>query len=507
MMKRAERDILFALLMLVFMAAAAGAQVSMGNFESGGFEGWTADPTWVVVDNDCGYYSGWQGKYWAWSGGKGEAALGKLKSKPFVLDKDGVRMMISGWSSVLGTGSPRKWNYVTLNLADGTEIDRVYAPNVTSFVSVFLNGSQYRGKNVYVEAVDDADEASFSMLCIDDVRTASIPAYLTKVAPPYPKLDPKQTIVLEDKDYLVAVEKLNGRIVRILDKKSGLDLIREPRLAGNYKFSLPLPGKEPWQWLEANYIVGRDQKLSSFKKTDKQLTLNWNGPMKSNLGGSYHLSVVMNIELSQVGVEGISFSLKVNNTTPYQVGEAYFPVLGGLHGLGKTVWDLKSTQFVKPNKDGASSSDIFRVFQNMTAFGDIGPEQFYTYPKDMPKPWVEFYSPKLDRSCLIGALDEKNRSNVTHLELSPSSTGPPREDGNWPRPSELNGLPAGVIFSFVEFANSPARKVYEPSPVLIFFHDGDWKEGIKTYYVWEVRHTSIETEKVRLRIGDINIFK
>ena len=492
MMRRAEIYIIFAL-MLLFLAGAANAQMTAGNFESGGFEGWTADPAWVVVDNDCGFYAGWHGKYWAWSGGKGEAAVGKLKSKLFVLDKDGVRMMISGWSSIFGTGNPRKWNYITLNLADGTEIDRIYAPNTTNFVSVFLNGSKYKGKKVYIEAVDDADQASFSMLCIDDVYTASIPVYLTKNAPPYPRLDPKQTIKLEDKEYLVAVDKLHGRIVRILDKKTGLDLIREPRLAGNFRFSLPLPGKEPWQWLEANYIFGANQKLSSYKKTDRQLTLNWNGPMKSNLGGSYHLSVVMNIELAKDA--GIVFSLKVNNTTPYQVGEAYFPVLGGLQGLGKTVWQLKSTEFVKPSQSGAASSDIFRVFNNMTAFGDVGPEQFYTYPKDMPEPWVEFYSPKLDRSCFICAIDEKDRSKVVHLELSPSSSGPSREDGNWPRPAELNGLPVGVIFGFVEFANSPARKIYEPSPVMIRFHDGGWSEGKKVFEEWKGRQGNVMGEK------------
>ena len=134
------------------------------------------------------YYSGWQGKYWAWSGGKGEAAIGKLTSKPFMLDKDGVRMLISGWTSIRGTGSPRKWNYVTLNLADGTEIDRVYAPDTTGFVSAFLDGSKHKGKMVYIEAVDDADQPTFSMLCIDDVRTADLPKDYTKPAPALPRV-------------------------------------------------------------------------------------------------------------------------------------------------------------------------------------------------------------------------------------------------------------------------------------------------------------------------------
>ncbi len=137
----------------------SAAQVVNGGFESGGFEGWTADPNWAVVDNSCGYYSGWAGKYWAWSGGKGEPATGVLTSKPFVLDNDGVRLLVSGWSSIHGTGQPRRWNYVTLNLADGTELDRVYAPDTTAFVPVLLDGSKHRGQTVFVRAVDDADQA------------------------------------------------------------------------------------------------------------------------------------------------------------------------------------------------------------------------------------------------------------------------------------------------------------------------------------------------------------
>ena len=97
-------DRVIAVLSLLLAALCAGlghpsaAQAVNGGFESGGFDGWTADPTWVVVDNSCGYYSGWEGKYWAWSGGKGEPATGALTSKPFLLDKPAVRLLISGWS-------------------------------------------------------------------------------------------------------------------------------------------------------------------------------------------------------------------------------------------------------------------------------------------------------------------------------------------------------------------------------------------------------------------------
>src|SRR3990172_7533989 len=73
----------------------ASADIANGGFESGDFAGWTADDNWVVVDNPCVYYSGWTGKWWAWSGGKGEPPVGVLKSPVFVLDKDAVSLQIS----------------------------------------------------------------------------------------------------------------------------------------------------------------------------------------------------------------------------------------------------------------------------------------------------------------------------------------------------------------------------------------------------------------------------
>ena len=54
----------------------------------------TADPNWRVDRNTCGAYRGWEGNCFAWSGGQGEAATGRLRSKPFLLDKDAVRLLM-----------------------------------------------------------------------------------------------------------------------------------------------------------------------------------------------------------------------------------------------------------------------------------------------------------------------------------------------------------------------------------------------------------------------------
>jgi hypothetical protein len=467
------------------------SRVANGGFEKGGFEGWTADPNWVVVDNSCGWYSGWAGKYWAWSGGQGEPATGLLKSKPFLMDKDAVRLLISGWASVHGSGLPRRWNYVSLNLADGAEIDRVYAPDTTAFVPVYLDGSKHCGKTVYVQAVDDADQPTYSMLCIDDVRTADFPrGYADPVKPPAP--DARRSLRLEDERCLVEVSRANGSITRIREKQAGLDLLLEPRLAGSYRLSLPLPGQEPWETIEANWIFGKDQKLTAHRREASKLTLRWDGPLQNYLGEPFGVSATMTIELREGGV---LFGLSIDNPTQYAVGETYFPVLGGLQGLGATQGQLKSTQMVRPTAAPAATggapaspafttSGIFKVFNNMSALGDQGPEQFYACPETQFQPWLGFWAPRVGRSVLLGARDPANRSLFVRLELVPGGSGTPRDDGNWPRLVELKGQPCGVEMSFVDCQGGPAGKRYEAAPVFLRFLDGGGAEMVREYAAW-----------------------
>ena len=429
--------------------------------------------------------------------------MGNLTSQPFILDKDAVRLLISGWSSIHGTGKPRRWNYVTLNLADGTEIDRVYAPDTTVFVPALLDGSRYRGQKVFLRAVDDADQPTYSMLCIDDVRTVDLPRDYAEPVKAPPAFNPKRSLRLENSDYAVEVSRANGSITRVLDRKSGLDLLLEPRLAGSYRFALPIPGKEPWQTIEANWIFGRDQKLTSHSVESNRLTLHWAGPLQNYLREPFEVSATMTIELRD---DGVVFALKVDNPSSYAVGETYFPVLGGLQGLGRTRGQLQRTELVRPNgsagvrprdraKDkaapaatpadrGITTAGIFKIFNNMAPFGDQGPEQFFAYPEAQPEPWVGFYSPGAGRSVLLVAQDPADRDLFIRLELLPASAGTARDDGNWPRPAELKGAPVGVELSFVDCKGGAVGEGYEAAPVYVRFLPGgagagDWVQAVR----------------------------
>ncbi len=60
------------------------------------------------------------------------------------------------------------------------------------------------------------------------------------------------SVCLENDRHRVEVTREHGVITRILDKRGQLELIREPRLASNFQFALPIPGREPWETIEAN---------------------------------------------------------------------------------------------------------------------------------------------------------------------------------------------------------------------------------------------------------------
>src|SRR3990172_1570530 len=154
------------LLVAFLQTVASSSEVVNGGFEEGNLTGWTGDPNWSVDSNSGGLYQGFERKWFAWSGTTGEKACGVLKSDVFILDGDGVEVLMAGWSNRGGQIAPR-WNHVSLRLAEGKELDRVYAPNSLSFVPCRLSGKGHQGEKVYLEAVDDAGEEGFSMFCID----------------------------------------------------------------------------------------------------------------------------------------------------------------------------------------------------------------------------------------------------------------------------------------------------------------------------------------------------
>jgi hypothetical protein len=473
-----------ALTALVLLAGCATAPhneqaeppILIDDFESGTLNGWTADPNWRVDDNSAGgWYSGWQGKGFAWSGQGGEATTGNLRSKNLVLERDGIEVWLAGWADIQGRSVDR-WNYVTLKLADGTVLDSAYAPNTTMFTPCFLNGRGNRGKEVYIEAVDNGTEGSYSMLCLDNITQRNAPRIAS-----LPKYRRGGSVRLENEFYRIEVSRQNGKITRLLDKKGWIDFIREPRLAGNFKFTLPIRKETAWQSTEANYVLGEKQTLSSVKKNADSLDLTWRGPLTSVIGEQYDADVHMRIALVE---DRVAFSLAIDNRTDLEIGELFYPMLGGTLGLAsndpKNYMDPKQTVMVVPARDNARSAQVFRNFENQSWLGIMGPEQHYGYPDQLSMPWMDFYQKGLNRGIYIGAVDPVVRFKVLHAEMFPGSSGP-RFGGNWPTPEEAGDLPVGLRVSVVQMPYNPPRTRLEATPVIVAAHAGDWQVAARLH--------------------------
>ncbi len=317
--------------------------------------------------------------------------------------------------------------------------------------------------------------------------------------PELPPFDPAHSVRLEDDNILVEVSRDNGSVTRIHDKRGKFDLILEPRLAGSWMFGLTLPGKEPWQNIEANWIIGAKQKLTSISAEDTKLLLLWDGPLTNYLGEKYDATVIQTIELAD---SGVVFNLAIRNRTPYAVGETYSPVLGGIRGLGINHGPLKATEFGHLDKnDSLIRKSIFRNFMNYSFGGDV-PEQYFGYRQEIPnksldyksfpvtlnEPWIALQAPSSRHSVYFGLRDPADRPVVAQLRLLPGGASN-REDGNWPRPEELRGLPVGVEFAFVDCHGGKAGMNYQAAPVFVRFYDGKMLDAKEIHRLWKTNYT------------------
>ncbi|RLD11568.1 MAG: hypothetical protein DRI44_03225 [Chlamydiae bacterium] len=152
------------------------------DFETGTYTNWTVisgnafgQPT---TQNAGGQITGWQGTYYAGTlypenAGVNEEATGVLRSVTFICPtNNAVLFLLNGWSSRGPFGNPGKvYNYVTLNLAsDGTELDRVWAPNENVMQNVALESLAAYGKEVYIEVVDDCASNAYAWIGVDYFR-------------------------------------------------------------------------------------------------------------------------------------------------------------------------------------------------------------------------------------------------------------------------------------------------------------------------------------------------
>ncbi len=143
------------------------------DFETGDLTGWTVTGDAFGASLNTWPSSGFHCNYVGTSYPAGESKTGSIQSPSFLLTKTGVSFKIGGWREVVNPDPEgQNWNYVTLHRAsDGTELDRVLAPNVTGVMkNEMLNGTAALNQNVYIKVTDEADGGGFAWMSVDAFR-------------------------------------------------------------------------------------------------------------------------------------------------------------------------------------------------------------------------------------------------------------------------------------------------------------------------------------------------
>ena len=244
---------------------------------------------------------------------------------------------------------------------------------------------------------------------------------------------------IENELYRIDFEAEAGRLVSVLDKKCDCDLIAERALGESFRLLLPLPG------VECNYIDGREQTLTACDASADSLALTWRGPLTSE-HGAFNLDVVLHIALAG---EAIEFTCEVRNGTEHKLAEVWYPILGGMMGLGSAE-NRRDTTVLLPMGNGCWTQNIFTDFGNTRGqtLGIAGEEHAFWYPGYMPMPWVSLHNPALNRGLYFAALEETPRIKSIRFAQDPQE--------------ERDRRPAGGIGAIV--APSAVARPFLPAP-------------------------------------------
>jgi hypothetical protein len=265
-----------------------------------------------------------------------------------------------------------------------------------------------------------------------------------------------------------------GAVVSLIDKATSNELITEPRLAENFRLLLPLED------LRSNYIFGLEQTVSNVTASATAIELQWDGPL-TNEHGTFDLGVTLSIEIVD---EQVQWRCRVNNRTEHQLTEVWYAMLRGMTGLAEGEAG-RDTEALVPIVNKHWSQPIFRDFGNTRGqtLGVHTSEHNFCYPGLMAMPWISFFDRARNRGLYFAALEETPRVKGINFQLEPSMAEF-RSGGNWPRPDEVGDAPLGLVMHWTHFPFTPPGETFESAPVVLQFHEGDWRRSAEIFREW-----------------------
>ena len=164
------------------------------------------------------------------------------------------------------------------------------------------------------------------------------------------------------------------------------------------------------------------------------------------------------------------------------LAEVWYPVLGGLTGLGTAPEQAETTVLV-PHGYSQWVRPLFHTFGSGECLGVDGGEHRFNYPGMMSMPWSSLFHPTLRRGVYFAVHDTTARCKLLRFAMTPG-TAYQRSDGDWPTAEEAGGLPVGVTMNWAMLPYTPPGATYRGPTVVLSCHAGGWQAGARQYRQW-----------------------
>jgi len=274
-------------------------------------------------------------------------------------------------------------------------------------------------------------------------------------------------VVLEDSVVKAVFDKNSGRLVLLINKKTGWEIQRRGYLSRSFRLAVPIPGRRD------NCIYGERQQLckAEISNNNRKITFTWN-KLINDCGKELDIEFTGIIELT---VNGLQFTAKIINNSPCTGEAVYWPYIGDLNATKKQ----KNLSWMYIGYGGTLlRSQLYPTFRNAKGYWGV----------DFP---IQTFGTQDSHFGLLGNDNEGiyvgyHDTTDNHLvnftfELKP---GWLEADGHLSGKDSIGGKPNHIEYSCVHFAYVNSKETKTLEPIIFQPYVGDWQKGTDYYKAW-----------------------
>jgi hypothetical protein len=274
-------------------------------------------------------------------------------------------------------------------------------------------------------------------------------------------------IILENELLKVKFNQNTGALESLISKATGWEIQKRSELAQSFRMLVPKPNQRH------NPVLGIKQKPPEiyFDKIKNQVTLKWNN-LSSELGGELDIEFIGNIQLTK---DGLIFTAKVKNQSPYVIETIYWPYLGDLTAPPGT--DIFSQLGMRYS--GVKEMQLFPEFDNEPGYFAVD------YPSQT------MFTPRTPFSLLNsggeGIYVGYHDTTAEHMlqfwaQLKPGYVSYELWDtGVNPQTDSIAGKPVHLEFSTIHFPFFSSGESGKLKPIVMQPYQGTWHKGADLY--------------------------